>query len=72
MAPGSSYDVIIVGYGAAGAAAAIDAADAGARVLVLDRGYGGAASKQPVRRRGVRRSEGALCWIFVTPKTGER
>ena len=39
-----SYDVIIVGYGAAGAAAAIEAADAGARVLVLDRGYGGGAS----------------------------
>jgi 3-oxo-5alpha-steroid 4-dehydrogenase len=41
---GTSYDVIIVGYGAAGAAAAIEAADAGARVLVLDRGYGGGAS----------------------------
>jgi 3-oxo-5alpha-steroid 4-dehydrogenase len=39
-----SYDVVIVGYGAAGAAAAIEAADAGARVLVLDRGYGGGAS----------------------------
>src|SRR5216684_9238750 len=41
---GSTYDVVIVGYGAAGAAAAIEAADAGARVLVLDRGYGGGAS----------------------------
>jgi 3-oxo-5alpha-steroid 4-dehydrogenase len=40
----NSYDVVIVGYGAAGAAAAIEAADAGARVLVLDRGYGGGAS----------------------------
>ena len=39
-----SYDVVVVGYGAAGAAAAIEAADAGARVLVLDRGYGGGAS----------------------------
>ena len=39
-----SYDVIVGGYGAAGAAAAIEAADAGARVLVLDRGYGGGAS----------------------------
>jgi 3-oxo-5alpha-steroid 4-dehydrogenase len=39
-----NYDVIIVGYGAAGAAAAIEAADAGARVLVLDRGYGGGAT----------------------------
>ncbi|MDV8071044.1 FAD-binding protein [Rhodococcus sp. IEGM 1366] len=38
------YDVIVVGYGAAGASAAIEAADAGARVLVLDRGYGGGAS----------------------------
>lgn len=38
------YDVIIVGFGAAGAAAAIEAADAGARVLAIDRGYGGGAS----------------------------
>jgi 3-oxo-5alpha-steroid 4-dehydrogenase len=40
----SHYDVIIVGFGAAGAAAAIEAADNGARVLVLDRGYGGGAT----------------------------
>lgn len=39
-----NYDVIIVGFGAAGAAAAIEAADRGARVLVLDRGYGGGAT----------------------------
>lgn len=38
------YDVIVVGFGAAGAAAAIEAADGGARVLVLDRGYGGGAT----------------------------
>ncbi|HVW42826.1 MAG TPA: FAD-binding protein [Amycolatopsis sp.] len=38
------YDVIVVGYGAAGATAALEAVDAGARVLVLDRGYGGGAS----------------------------
>lgn len=38
------YDVIVVGFGDAGAAAAIEAADHGARVLVLDRGYGGGAS----------------------------
>lgn len=38
------YDVIVVGFGAAGAAAAIEAADRGARVLVLDRGYGGGAT----------------------------
>jgi 3-oxo-5alpha-steroid 4-dehydrogenase len=44
MKPENSYDVIVVGYGAAGAAAAIEAADAGGRVLVLDRGYGGGAS----------------------------
>jgi 3-oxo-5alpha-steroid 4-dehydrogenase len=44
MKPEKFYDVIIVGYGAAGAAAAIEAADAGARVLVLDRGYGGGAT----------------------------
>jgi 3-oxo-5alpha-steroid 4-dehydrogenase len=40
----TSYDVIVVGYGIAGVAAAIEAADAGARVLALDRGYGGGAS----------------------------
>lgn len=38
------YDVIVVGYGDAGAAAAIEAADGGARVLVLDVSYGGGAS----------------------------
>lgn len=38
------YDVIIVGFGVAGAAAAIEAADGGARVLVLDSSYGGGAS----------------------------
>lgn len=40
----TGYDVIVVGFGAAGAAAAIEAADRGARVLVLDRGYGGGAT----------------------------
>jgi len=44
MSEPMSYDVVVVGYGAAGAAAAIEAADGGARVLVLDRGYGGGAS----------------------------
>lgn len=39
-----SYDVIVVGFGVAGAAAAIEAADRGARVLVLDGSYGGGAS----------------------------
>ena len=33
-------DVVVVGFGAAGACAAIEAADAGADVLVLDRFYG--------------------------------
>ncbi|PRC45204.1 pyridine nucleotide-disulfide oxidoreductase, partial [Mycobacterium sp. ITM-2017-0098] len=42
--PPTRYDVIVVGFGAAGAAAAIEAADRGARVLVLDRGYGGGAT----------------------------
>lgn len=40
----TSYDVIVVGYGVAGVTAAIEAAEAGARVLALDRGYGGGAS----------------------------
>ncbi len=38
------FDVIIVGFGGAGAAAAIEAADRGARVLVLDRAHGGGAT----------------------------
>ena len=38
------FDVVVVGFGGAGAAAAIEAADNGARVLVLDRSYGGGAS----------------------------
>jgi 3-oxo-5alpha-steroid 4-dehydrogenase len=38
------FDVVVVGFGAAGACAAIEAADAGARVLVLDRFDGGGAS----------------------------
>lgn len=44
MSTRSDYDVIVVGFGAAGASAAIEAADRGARVLVLDRGYGGGAT----------------------------
>lgn len=44
MLSSNRYDVIVVGFGAAGAAAAIEAADNGARVLVLDRGYGGGAT----------------------------
>lgn len=38
------FDVIVVGFGDAGASAAIEAADAGASVLVLDRAWGGGAS----------------------------
>ena len=38
------YDVVVVGFGAAGACAAIAAAEAGARVLVVDRSLGGGAS----------------------------
>ena len=44
MASPTTYDVIVVGFGVAGVTAAIEAADAGARVLALDRGYGGGAS----------------------------
>lgn len=33
----AAFDVVVVGYGAAGAVAAIEAADAGARVLVLEK-----------------------------------
>jgi 3-oxo-5alpha-steroid 4-dehydrogenase len=40
------FDVIVIGFGAAGACAAIEAADAGARVLVLERFDGGGASRR--------------------------
>lgn len=39
-----TFDVVIIGYGAAGASAAISAREKGASVLVLDRGYGGGAT----------------------------
>ncbi|KAH8649777.1 fumarate reductase/succinate dehydrogenase flavoprotein domain protein [Ilyonectria robusta] len=39
-----NYDLIVVGYGIAGASAAISAAEKGASVLVLDRGHGGGSS----------------------------
>jgi len=41
---GREYDVIVAGFGAAGACAAIQAADEGARVLVIDRFSGGGAT----------------------------
>lgn len=40
----NTYDLIVVGYGIAGISAALEALDAGLKVLVLDRGYGGGAS----------------------------
>jgi 3-oxo-5alpha-steroid 4-dehydrogenase len=46
MTGGEAFDVVVVGFGAAGACAAIEAADAGARVLVLDRFDGGGASER--------------------------
>ena len=39
-----SFDVVVVGFGAAGSAAAIEARRAGARVLVIDRFRGGGAT----------------------------
>lgn len=38
------FDVVVVGFGAAGACAAIAAAENGGRVLVVDRSWGGGAS----------------------------
>jgi 3-oxo-5alpha-steroid 4-dehydrogenase len=40
----ADYDVVVIGFGAAGACAAIAAAEGGARVLVVDRALGGGAS----------------------------
>ncbi len=44
MKKDSRFDVVVVGFGDAGAAAAIEAADSGAKVLVIDTAYGGGAS----------------------------
>ena len=41
----SEYDVVVAGFGCAGACAAIEAADNGARVLVIDRFTGGGATR---------------------------
>lgn len=41
----SSFDVVVVGFGGAGSAAALEAVGAGARVLVVDRFGGGGATK---------------------------
>lgn len=38
------FDVVVIGFGDAGASAAIEAADGGAKVLVIDTDYGGGAS----------------------------
>src|SRR3979490_1897584 len=40
----NEFDVVVVGFGAAGACAAIAAAESGARVLVVDRSVGGGAT----------------------------
>jgi 3-oxo-5alpha-steroid 4-dehydrogenase len=44
--PTETYDVVVVGFGGAGACAAITAAEAGASVLVLDRFFGGGSTTQ--------------------------
>jgi 3-oxo-5alpha-steroid 4-dehydrogenase len=41
-----NYDVIVVGYGSAGAAAALEAAAGGARVLVIDGSVGGGSTQR--------------------------
>lgn len=40
------YDVVVVGFGAAGASAALDAADAGKSVLLIDRFDGGGSTRR--------------------------
>jgi 3-oxo-5alpha-steroid 4-dehydrogenase len=40
------FDVVVIGFGGAGACAAIEAADRGARVLVIERFEGGGATRQ--------------------------
>ena len=42
----AQYDVVVVGYGAAGASAALDAADAGCKVLLVDRFDGGGSTRR--------------------------
>ena len=41
-----SYDVVVLGFGGAGAAAALDAADNGKRVLLVDRFEGGGSTRR--------------------------
>ncbi|RZQ63143.1 FAD-binding protein [Amycolatopsis suaedae] len=63
-------DVIVVGFGAAGACAAIEAADAGADVLVLDRFAGGGATAVSggVVYAGGGTAEQRACGIGDTPE----
>lgn len=44
--PQEEYDVIVVGYGAAGSSAALDAADLGKKVLLVDRFDGGGSTRR--------------------------
>ena len=43
---GKTFDVVVVGFGAAGASAALDAADGGKRVLLVDRYEGGGSTRR--------------------------
>lgn len=45
LIPDDNFDVVVVGFGGAGAAAAIEATDNGARVLALDLSVGGGATR---------------------------
>lgn len=45
LIPDDSFDVVVVGFGGAGVASAIEAADNGARVLALDLSVGGGATR---------------------------
>ena len=68
----AGYDVIVVGYGGAGATAAIAAHDAGARVLVLEKAAagGGSTAESGGSFATVLDRDGAIEHYSRSPKAG--